>query len=279
MRRSPSYTFSALLLLLFASNQEPHPSKTAQAQHTPIPPGYEALKRGGGSNSRALTDEAPPPLSLNNSTLGPPDAYLRVPNLYVGHMGLDVDNLKADVSLSAQVANIVSVRAGISVGIDKVNISIDDVGARLDLVIRLGSLVQIVNRTMQSLDLNPALINAVNHVGNVATGAVGATGGLVGTVLGKSASGGEITVDNKGNIVEEVKAQDGKVRREVVGNYKTNMVDTGQQKNLGGGQVEKTFEYKEAGALVNIVFDSGGQVMRTKVVRADPMQKGTDGLG
>ena len=279
MRLSLSYTFSALLLLLFASNEKPRPSKTAQAQHTPIPPGYATLKRGGVFNSRALTDEPPPPLSLSNSTLGPPDAYLRVPNLSVGHIGLDVDYLKADVRLSARVANIVSVRAGISVGIDKVNISIDDVGARLDLVIRLGSLVQIVNRTMQTLDLNSTLMNAVNQVGNVASGAVGATGGLVGTVLGKSAAGGEITVDNKGDIVKEVKVQDGKVIREVVGNYKTSMVETGQQKDLGGGQVEKTFEYKEAGALVNIVFDGGGQVMRTRVVRADPMQKGTSGLG
>lgn len=199
----------------------------------------------------------------------PPDVYLRVPDLSIGRLELNVDNLKADISLSASATNLVSVRAGVAVGVEKVNISIAEVRARLDLVIRLASLVDIVNRTMHSLDLNTTLVNALNHVGDIGAGDVGAAGGLVRTVLGKSRNGSDITVDEKGNLVEEKMGADGKVEREVVGDYKMSMTDTGRHKKLDNGQVDKTYAFEEAKALVDIVFDEMGKVVRTTVSRED----------
>lgn len=258
MRHTLNFPFLVLLLLLPVASDDPANEGTNKC---PYP--------SRGPNSRTLTDDGPPPLDPNNSTLGPPDVYLRVPNLSVGRLELDVDNLKADISLSASVANLVSVRAGVSVEVEKVNISIAEVGARLDLVIRLASLVDIVNRTMHSLDLNPALVNAINQVGDIGAGAVGAAGGLVGTVLGKSRSGGDISVDDKGNIVEEKVGESGRVVREVVGDYKRSMTDTAREKKLGNGQVERTYQFKEAKALVDIVFDEEGGIVRTTVSRED----------
>ena len=68
----------------------------------------------------------------------PPDVYLDVPELHVGRIELTVEDLQADINLNAKVANLVQVNAGVQVGIKKVNITIAEVDAQLELVVRLG---------------------------------------------------------------------------------------------------------------------------------------------
>ncbi len=85
----------------------------------------------------------------------------------MGRIELDVDNLVADINLNANVASLVTINAGVAVSITKVNITITDVDAQLELIVRLGNLVQIVQRVFQSLDLNPLLITLLNDVTQV----------------------------------------------------------------------------------------------------------------
>jgi hypothetical protein len=101
----------------------------------------------------------------DNSTA--PDVLLNVPQLSVGRIELDVDNLQADINLNANVASLVKINAGVAVSITKVNITISDVDAQLELIVRLGHLVDIVQRVFQSLDLNPLLITLLNDVTQV----------------------------------------------------------------------------------------------------------------
>jgi len=68
----------------------------------------------------------------------PPDVYLNVPELHVGRIELTVEELKADINLNAKVANLVQLNAGVSVNIQKVNITIAEVDAEVELVVRLG---------------------------------------------------------------------------------------------------------------------------------------------
>ena len=51
---------------------------------------------------------------------------------------IDVDNLQADINLNAKVANLVQLNAGVQIGIKKVNITIAEVDAQVELVVRLG---------------------------------------------------------------------------------------------------------------------------------------------
>lgn len=69
----------------------------------------------------------------------PPDVYLNVPELHVGRIELIVEKLSADLNLNAQVANLVQLNAGVQVAIEKVNITIVEVDAEVELVIRLGA--------------------------------------------------------------------------------------------------------------------------------------------
>ena len=94
----------------------------------------------------------------------------------------EVENLSADINLNAQIASLVTINAGVQVGIKKVNITIVDVEAELELVVRLGNLVEIVNRVFASLDLNPLLIETINSVGDLLDDIVGEVDGLLGSI-------------------------------------------------------------------------------------------------
>lgn len=93
-----------------------------------------------------------------------------------------MDDLQADINLNANVAQLVTINAGVKVGIQKVNLTIADVDAELDLIVRLGNLVEIVSRVFESLDLNPLLLNTVGNVTDLLDDIVGEVDGLLGSI-------------------------------------------------------------------------------------------------
>ena len=196
-----------------------------------------------------------------------PDVYLNVPTLSVGKIELDVDDLVANINLNAQVAGLVTLNAGVAVSIEKVNITITDVEAELELIVRLGHLVDIVNRVFKSLDLNPLLITALNDATSLVDTVVGEVQGLLGSIT----QGGNVlnfVVDNLGNIVQQVTTAAGSVTSSIVGDYLTNMTFTGEVENLVNGLVQKTYSYSPLNSLVNIVFNSMGQIVQATVAKA-----------
>ena len=145
--------------------------------------------------------------------------------------------------------------------------TISNVDASLELIVRLGNLAEIVNRVFASLDLNPLLITAINNVTSVLTAVVGAVDGLLGSVT----SGGNtlsFLIDNLGNIVQAVAGAGGSVVSTIVGDYQTNMTYTSTQQVLQGGLVQKTYSYAPFNAPVNIVFNAAGQVVHATVQKS-----------
>ena len=240
------------------------PSSTASPTSSPI----------ASSNGASPTPPLPSASSSGLSAATPPDVLLNVPKLSVGRIELNVDNLKADINLNANVASLVNINAGVAVSIQKVNLTIADVDAELQLIVRLGNLVEIVNRVFQSLDLNPLLINTLNNVTSVLDPVVGAVEGLLGSIT----QGGTVLsflVDNLGNIVQQVAGPDGSPVSSIVGNYLTNMTDTGASQTLQSGLVQKTYSYSPLNALVDIVFNAAGQVVQATVVKRSGGSTGT----
>jgi hypothetical protein len=223
---------------------------------------------GTGAGTPPPTTTAPPTVSTST----PPDVYLNVPELHVGRIELTVENLQADINLNAKVAGLVTINAGVQVSVEKINITIADVDVQLELIVRLGHLVDIVERVFESLDLNPLLIGLINNVTNLIGDVIGAVDGLLGSIT----QGGttlNFLVDNLGNIVQEVVGGATGGLSQIVGNYKTNMTQVGADKNIGQGLIQKTFEYAALGSLVDIVFNTAGQVVQAVV------QKKTGGGG
>jgi hypothetical protein len=208
------------------------------------------------------TSTAPPTVGPTTST--PPDVYLNVPELHVGRIELGVEELQADINLNAKVAGLVTINAGVQLSVQKINITIADVDVQLELIVRLGNLVEIVERVFDSLDLNPLLIGLINNVTNLVGDVIGAVDGLLGSIT----QGGttlNFLVDNLGNIVQEVVGGATGAVSTIVGNYKQNMTQVGDIKNIGQGLVQRTFSYEPLGALVDIVFNTAGQVVQAVV--------------
>lgn len=226
-----------------------------------------ASESGGGGSS--------PTGGSGSGSQGPPDVHLKVPELSVGRIELDVDNLRADINLNAEIARLVEINAGVQVSVEKVNITIADVEAELELVVRLGHLVEIVNRTLESLDLNPALIQLIDSATDLVEGVIGVVDGLLGSIL-QGDTRINFLIDNLGNIVQEVTEGAGDAVSTIVGNWRDNMTFTGQERNVGQGLVEKTFEYTELDALVNIVFNSLNQIVQAQVVKGGGSSPGDD---
>jgi hypothetical protein len=135
-----------------------------------------------------------------------------------------------------------------------------------------------VNRTLASLNLNPLLINILNDVTDLVDTVVGAVDGLLGSIVQGNTQLNFI-IDNLGNIVQEVVGDAGSVLSSIVGNYQQNMTYTGVQKDLGNGLTQKTYQYSPLGSLVNIVFNTLGQVVQAVVVGADQVGGGGSGGG
>ncbi|KAK5684211.1 hypothetical protein LTS10_004075 [Elasticomyces elasticus] len=228
--------------------------------------GVQVVAQTGASatlSTPPITNSTRAPTTTSRPTASAPDVYLNVPTLSVGRIELDVDNLKADINLNANVAQLVSINAGVQLSITKVNLTIADVDAELELIVRLGHLADIVNRVFKSLDLNPLLINTIGNVTNLVDTVVGSVDGLLGSIT----QGGttlSFLVDNLGNIVQSVEGG----ASSIVGNYLQNMTETGAVKNLGNGLTQKTYSYSALGSLVNIVFNTAGQIVSAAVQKA-----------
>jgi len=184
--------------------------------------------------------------------------------LHVGRIELTVENLQADVNLAAKVAGLVTVNAGVQVAVQKVNITIADVDVNLELIVRLGHLVDIVERVFESLDLNPLLLGLINNVTHLIGDVIGAVDGLLGSITqgGKTLN---FLIDNLGNIVQEVVGGATGALPQIIGNYQQNMTQVGDIKQLGNGLIQKTFSYAALGSLVDIVFNAAGQVVQATV--------------
>ncbi|PQE16168.1 hypothetical protein CJF31_00009148 [Rutstroemia sp. NJR-2017a BVV2] len=258
-----SFIFSSLatlhnvvssLNLYFVPEHPVHTVRATTSSRTPPLTGTSTSKQQNGTT---------PTTSGSSSATGStaPDVYLNVPKLSVGRIELDVENLQANLNLAANVASLVSINAGVAVSVTKVNLTISDVEAELELIVRLGHLVDVVNRVFQSLDLNPLIITALNNVTSIVDEVVGAVDGLLGSIT----QGGttlSFLVDNLGNIVQEV----GGVST-IVGDYLKNMTYTGDSKSLQGGLTQKTYSYSPLAALVNIVFNTAGQIVQAVVAK------------
>ena len=86
------------------------------------------------------------------------DVILEIPELSVDSIGLTVADVRAHVALDANAMNLVSLTAGVDVGIRKVQLGIVGVLAEAYLYVDLDNVAKIVNRVVQTLDRNPQIL-------------------------------------------------------------------------------------------------------------------------
>lgn len=120
-----------------------------------------ALVLTAGSFAEAQQTPATQP-RLTQTTLTPNrDVILEVPELSVDSLGLTVSNLRANVALTANAMNLVTVNAGVDVGIKQVQLTLVGVFAEAYLYVDLDNVARIVGRVVQTLDKNPQILTQV----------------------------------------------------------------------------------------------------------------------
>jgi hypothetical protein len=120
-------------------------------------------------DGRALSDE--------------PDVFLDVPLLKVEEIHLEVDDLRARVSLNAEVLDLLRLSVGADVGLGRVALDIKGVEAQALLKVRLDNVALILDRVLRTIDRNPQILENLTRglestLRDVGTGAGQAVGEL-----------------------------------------------------------------------------------------------------
>jgi hypothetical protein len=90
-----------------------------------------------------------------------PDVVLDVPQLSVEEIILEVEDLRAHVSVEANVLNLLRLSVGADVQLGRVHLDIKGVEAQALLKVRLDRVAEIINRVLSTIDRNPEIVTSI----------------------------------------------------------------------------------------------------------------------
>jgi hypothetical protein len=125
-------------------------------------------QRGDGS-AKQIPDQ---PTALASDS-AEPDVLIDAPMVNVEEISLDVGDLRARVSLSARVGNLVTLDVGAEALLEKLKLTIKGVEARAQLKVRLQKVHAILERTLSTIDRNPEILGRWLAPVGEAAGAIG----------------------------------------------------------------------------------------------------------
>jgi len=132
--------------------------------------GQGSRKRSGGSSDRRSSstqrrrDEYPDyeirdPAEIDEG----PDVLLDVPVVKVDEIDVEVEDLRAAVSVRAELQDLVKLNVGVAAQLGKVELNIQGVEAQALLKARLDNVSLILGRVLTTLDRNPELLESVGR--------------------------------------------------------------------------------------------------------------------
>lgn len=193
-------------------------------------------KSNGRSSSRGprSRDEFPDYSILDPRDLPPgPDVLLDVPVVKVDEIDIEVDDLRAQVAVMAEVRDLVQISVGADVSLGRVELKIEGVEVQALLKARLDNVGLILERVLTTLDRNPELLKSVGRT----VEQVGEGGGQLlsgaGEAVGEIGEGAEGAVQDVGRGAGQAVGQVGQGAGEAV-----QQVGQGAQQgvaDLGGG--------------------------------------------
>lgn len=123
-----------------------------------------------------MRDIVPP----GNGADGEPDVLVDVPQLEVEEIDLEVTDLRARVSLSAEMLNLLRLNVGVDAELGHVRLDVKGVQARALLKVRLEQVTDIVNRVLETIDSHPEIIRDLNRNVGPPAGQLGRATGQLG---------------------------------------------------------------------------------------------------
>jgi pyruvate/2-oxoglutarate dehydrogenase complex dihydrolipoamide acyltransferase (E2) component len=90
-----------------------------------------------------------------------PDVLLDIPVLNVEELNLEVEDLKAHVSLRAELADLVKINVGVDVELGKINLDIKGLEAQALLKVRLERILGTLDRALEAIEKSPQILDGV----------------------------------------------------------------------------------------------------------------------
>ncbi|MET8681415.1 hypothetical protein ABZW18_28505 [Streptomyces sp. NPDC004647] len=129
-----------------------------------------------------------------------PDVFLEVPLVKVDEIHLEVEDLRARVSLQAEVLDLLKLNVGADAALGRVELEIKGAEAQALLKVRLDNVAAILGRVFETIDDNPQILEQITRgVGSAVQEVGSGAGGAVGE-LGRGA--GEVAEDVGGSVGE-----------------------------------------------------------------------------
>jgi hypothetical protein len=154
------------------------------------------LSRIGPPTRRHTVAEDPAP---NNNGAEEPrprqdvDVLLDVSELEVDRINLEVNGLKAHVSVLAELASLVSLQIGVDAKLDGVKLEIEGVRAKLLLKVRLDNVRAILTHALNTVAEHPEILRSLTRtLDELLTGRLGDALGTLESVLGGLEEGGTV---------------------------------------------------------------------------------------
>jgi pyruvate/2-oxoglutarate dehydrogenase complex dihydrolipoamide acyltransferase (E2) component len=111
------------------------------------------------------------------------DLTLDIPSLEVEELNLDVENLRARISLHAELADMVKLNVGLEADVDKVKLEAKGVKAQVLLKAGLDNVRAILSQALDALDNNPQILeDLIRTSEETAGGGERALEGAAGTI-------------------------------------------------------------------------------------------------
>jgi hypothetical protein len=182
----------------------------------------EAYQEQGGVS----VAEDPPPTNDNGAQEQPParqdvDVLLDVSELEVDRIKLTVKDLRAHVSLLAELASLLYLQVGVHARLDEVELEIEGVRAKVLLKVRLDDVRAILKEALETVGEHPQILRILTRaLDEVVTGRLGDALGTVESVLGGLEDNGTVDELLKGRLedvrdtLQEVLSQVGEQAQE-----------------------------------------------------------------
>ena len=148
----------------------------------PLVQGIRRTQRPMNSKEAYLVDEDTPPTNNGMQEQTPPrqdvDVLLDVPQLEVDRIHLTVRNLRAHVSVVAELASLVNLQVGVDARLDLVELEIEGVRAQVLLKVRLDDVRAILRHALETVAEHPEILRILTRALNELVE------GLLGNALG-----------------------------------------------------------------------------------------------
>src|ERR671917_341089 len=169
--------------------------------------GRPRARRPVDSKEAQIVAEEPPPTNNGVPEEAPSrqdvDVLLDVQELEVDRIGLKVRDLRAHVSVIAELASLVNLQVGVDARLDLVELEIEGVRAKVLLKVRLDNVRAILVHALDTVAEHPEILEALTRaLDEVLRGTLGNALGALENVLGDLEVGGTVDEALKGSLEE-----------------------------------------------------------------------------